>query len=157
MGAHLAAAALVPPHPRASGLSLLTKAVTSRRSSPRTTNARLQCGFKACNSLAKKSGRLKALPRSCKVRDIKTRFSPYYSKTPSRRPLCATFTRNLPLQKKLQVYVFGKGSLGELDLGPFNTTDVANPHINLYFARMVDIATGRMHKEALTSINKIPT
>ncbi|PNS15736.1 hypothetical protein CAC42_4188 [Sphaceloma murrayae] len=68
---------------------------------------------------------------------------------------------DLPTQK-LNVYVFGEGSSGELGLGTAkNAIDVKRPRLNANLAAdsvgVVQIATGGMHVAALTHDNKILT
>lgn len=62
-----------------------------------------------------------------------------------------------PPQTKLQVYVCGEGSAGELGLGPKNVTNVKTPRPNPNLHGVVEIATGGMHAAALTADNKILT
>lgn len=58
---------------------------------------------------------------------------------------------------KLQVFVCGEGSSGELGLGPKNATDVKAPRPNPNLNGVVEVATGGMHGAALTADNKILT
>lgn len=63
---------------------------------------------------------------------------------------------------KLNVYVFGEGSSGELGLGTAkNAVDVKRPRLNPYLSAdtvgVVQIAVGGMHCAALTHDNKILT
>jgi regulator of chromosome condensation len=60
-------------------------------------------------------------------------------------------------QTKLQIYVCGEGSAGELGLGPKNATNVKTPRVNPNLAGVVSVATGGMHAAALTADNKILT
>ena len=97
-------------------------------------------------------------PDPAKRLDTKTtRPSPRPPKDLSRARTRTTFTRDAPPQIKLQVYVFGEGSAGELGLGPKNATEVKNPRFNANLSGVVTIATGGMHAVALTAANKILT
>jgi Alpha-tubulin suppressor and related RCC1 domain-containing proteins len=62
---------------------------------------------------------------------------------------------------RLDVYVFGEGSSGELGLGPKNSIDVKRPRLNPLLdaekVGVVDLATGGMHVAALTFDGKILT
>jgi regulator of chromosome condensation len=58
---------------------------------------------------------------------------------------------------RLQVFVCGEGSAGELGLGPHNATDVRLPRVNPNLAGVVSVATGGMHAAALTADNEILT
>jgi regulator of chromosome condensation len=62
---------------------------------------------------------------------------------------------------RLDVYVFGEGSAGELGLGPKNAIDVKRPRLNTNLdaekVGAVDIAAGGMHAVALTRDNQILT
>ncbi len=60
-------------------------------------------------------------------------------------------------QIRLQVYVCGEGSGGELGLGHKNATNVKVPRANPNLTGVVSIATGGMHAAALTADNKILT
>jgi len=60
-------------------------------------------------------------------------------------------------QTKLQIYVCGEGSGGELGLGPKNATNVKTPRVNSNLAGVVSVATGGMHAAALTADNRILT
>lgn len=64
---------------------------------------------------------------------------------------------NRPPQTRLQVYVCGEGSAGELGLGPKNATNVKTPRVNPNLAGVLGVATGGMHAAALTADNKILT
>lgn len=63
--------------------------------------------------------------------------------------------------EKLDVYVFGEGSSGELGLGTKKAIDVKRPRLNANLASnsvgVVQIAAGGMHVAALTHDNKILT
>lgn len=65
-----------------------------------------------------------------------------------------TLTNNKAPSTRLNVYVFGEGSAGELGLGPKNATDVVSPQLNTLLdadkVGVVDIAAGGMHAVALT-------
>ncbi|KAL1965400.1 hypothetical protein VTN77DRAFT_5837 [Rasamsonia byssochlamydoides] len=62
---------------------------------------------------------------------------------------------------RLDVFVFGEGSAGELGLGPKNAIDVTRPRLNAKLdaktVGVVSIATGGMHAVALTHDNKVLT
>ena len=69
---------------------------------------------------------------------------------------------NHPPEKKLNVYVMGEGSAGELGLGSAKgVTDVKRPRLNALLAAdtvgVVQIAAGGMHAVALTHDNRILT
>ena len=69
---------------------------------------------------------------------------------------------NTSPDKKMNVYVFGEGSAGELGLGSAKgVTDVKRPRLNALLSAetvgIVQIATGGMHAIALTHDNKILT
>ncbi|KAI7974898.1 hypothetical protein EIK77_001102 [Talaromyces pinophilus] len=65
-----------------------------------------------------------------------------------------TPTNNKTPTTRLEVFVFGEGSAGELGLGPKNATDVVRPQLNTLLdadkVGVVDIAAGGMHAVALT-------
>lgn len=62
---------------------------------------------------------------------------------------------------RLDVYVFGEGSAGELGLGPKNAVDVKRPRLNALLdadtVGIVDIAAGGMHAVALGHDGKVFT
>ena len=58
-------------------------------------------------------------------------------------------------QRKLQVYVCGTGTAGELGLGPNGGTEVKAPRPNPNLSGVVSVATGGMHAAALTTDGKI--
>ena len=69
---------------------------------------------------------------------------------------------NIPPTQKLNVYVFGEGSNGELGLGTAsNAVDVKRPRLNPNLPAstvgVVQVAVGGMHVAALTHDNKILT
>lgn len=64
---------------------------------------------------------------------------------------------NDPPATKLQAYVFGEGSAGELGLGCKNAIDVTAPRLNPNLSGVVSLATGGMHAAALTSDNRVLT
>ncbi|RMZ88764.1 hypothetical protein DV736_g4006, partial [Chaetothyriales sp. CBS 134916] len=68
-----------------------------------------------------------------------------------------TVISNEPPTAKLQVYVFGEGTAGELGLGARNATEVSRPRANPNLAGAVSISTGGMHAIALTPDNRILT
>jgi regulator of chromosome condensation len=72
----------------------------------------------------------------------------------SNRVSPTTLTNNKTPTTRLEVYVFGEGSAGELGLGPKNATDVVRPQLNTLLdadkVGVVDIAAGGMHAVALT-------
>ncbi|KAI9652143.1 MAG: hypothetical protein M1831_007175 [Alyxoria varia] len=73
------------------------------------------------------------------------------------RPSTKTPFRNIAPTNKLEYYVCGEGSAGELGLGPKNARDVELPRINPNLNSVVNIAPGGMHAVALTSENKVLT
>lgn len=72
----------------------------------------------------------------------------------SHKTSSTTLTKNKVSTTRLNVYVFGEGSAGELGLGPKNATDVTSPRLNSLLdadeVGVVDIAAGGMHAVALT-------
>lgn len=80
---------------------------------------------------------------------------------PVKTPKPKVVINNAPTQR-LNVYVFGEGSAGELGLGTAkNVIDVKRPRLNpllsAYGAGVVQVACGGMHVAALTYDNKILT
>ncbi|RMZ82643.1 hypothetical protein DV738_g1659, partial [Chaetothyriales sp. CBS 135597] len=61
---------------------------------------------------------------------------------------------DLSVKYRLQVYVFGEGSSGELGLGPVKSTEVKSPRVNPHLAGVVGVGTGGMHAIALAADNK---
>lgn len=72
-----------------------------------------------------------------------------------------TLTNNKAPTTRLNVYVFGEGSAGELGLGPKNATDVVRPQLNTLLdadkVGVVEIAAGGMHAVALTHDGQVLT
>ncbi|RMD41496.1 hypothetical protein DV735_g3612, partial [Chaetothyriales sp. CBS 134920] len=92
-----------------------------------------------------------------KARNTQAKPSPRLPKKASKPRARPAFTRSHLSSKKLQVYVFGEGSSGELGLGPVKSTDVKSPRVNPNLAGVVSIGTGGMHAIALTADNKLLT
>lgn len=72
-----------------------------------------------------------------------------------------TLTNNKAPTTRLNVYVSGEGSAGELGLGPKNATDVVRPQLNTLLdadkVSVVEIAAGGMHAVALTHDGQVLT
>ncbi|KAL2007223.1 hypothetical protein VTN00DRAFT_8661 [Thermoascus crustaceus] len=81
--------------------------------------------------------------------------------TRRRRETAPNPIQNAAPTTRLEVFVFGKGSAGELGLGTRNSIDVKRPRLNTNLdaksVGVVDIATGGMHAVALTHDNKVLT
>jgi regulator of chromosome condensation len=79
----------------------------------------------------------------------------------STRVSSTTLTNNKAPTTRLNVYVFGEGSAGELGLGSKNATDVVRPQLNALLdadkVGVVDIAAGGMHAVALTHDGRVLT
>lgn len=79
----------------------------------------------------------------------------------SKRVSLTTLINNKAPTTRLNVYVFGEGSAGELGLGPKNATDVVRPRLNTLLdadkVGVVDIAAGGMHAVALTQDGHVMT
>ncbi len=69
--------------------------------------------------------------------------------------------QNIAPTARLEVFVFGEGSSGELGLGTKDAIDVEeprlNPHLDANSVGVVALATGGMHAVALTHDNKVLT
>ena len=79
-----------------------------------------------------------------------------------KKPAKAKVILNQALTTRLNVYVFGEGSAGELGLGTVKgAIDVKrprlNPHLSADTVGVVQIATGGMHVAALTHDNRVLT
>ena len=109
-------------------------------------------------SLRKRAAASGQRPDLAKKRGPKSiRHQPSPLKAHSRVRRHKMSVRNATPQRKLQVYVFGEGSAGELGLGPRNATEVKKPRVNPNLSGVVSIATGGMHAVALTPTNKVLT
>lgn len=82
-------------------------------------------------------------------------------RTRRRRAAAQNPIENAAPTTRLEVFVFGEGSAGELGLGTRNSIDVKRPRLNTNLdaksVGVVDIATGGMHAAALTHDNKVLT
>lgn len=87
--------------------------------------------------------------------------SPTTSPTSRSNRVSTTLTNNKAPTTRLNVYVFGEGSAGELGLGPKNATDVVRPQLNTLLdadkVGVVEIAAGGMHAVALTHDGQVLT
>jgi regulator of chromosome condensation len=84
------------------------------------------------------------------------------AKKPRKLPVQpARLVNNEAPTARLNVYVFGEGSTGELGLGTQDATDVTRPRLNVKLDAskmgVVDIAAGGMHAVALTHDGKVLT
>lgn len=79
----------------------------------------------------------------------------------SQQRALAQIIENKALTTRLDVYVFGEGSSGELGLGSKNAVDVMRPRLNTKLdaekVGVVDIAAGGMHVVALSHDGKVLT
>ncbi|KAI9785558.1 MAG: hypothetical protein M1839_009299 [Geoglossum umbratile] len=84
------------------------------------------------------------------------------SATATKRSPKSRFALNVSPSTKLEIFVFGEGSSGELGLGPSSTsTEVRAPRINPLLhsetVGVVSVACGGMHNVALTHDNRVYT
>jgi regulator of chromosome condensation len=114
------------------------------------------------NSVVKPSATTKHKPRKSSQTNIKLEPSITVQAPKSRKPVVpATSVAKVP-GPKLNVYVFGSGSMGELGLGPqSNQRNVKRPRLNPYLlpdeVGIVDIAVGGMHCAAIDERGRVWT
>lgn len=113
--------------------------MAGRNSKAATTRERVKTGSKPQHKRLKSAATSTASTTNIKARNGTSEVSAFRNQVPSTR---------------LDVYVFGDGSAGELGLGPHKSIGVARPRLNplLDASRVgiVDVAAGGMHAVALT-------
>ena len=135
------------------------KASTTRKAPPKSTAKTTKTAAKAATTVKASASRKR---KADETEDEEEEASRAPKKVRASRPTKDSEVINQAPTEKLDVYVFGEGSAGELGLGTAkNAIDVKRPRLNPLLSAadvgVVQLSCGGMHVAALTHDNRILT